>query len=51
LGCPQLGALRTTLETIGTPHNLEREGPLAISEAADVVMGVAAPDEPAPPSA
>jgi hypothetical protein len=48
-GCPQLGALRPTLETIGTLHNLEREGPLAITEAADVVMGVAAPDEPAPP--
>jgi hypothetical protein len=37
-GCPQLGALRTTLETIGTLHNLEREGPLAITEAADVLV-------------
>jgi hypothetical protein len=36
---------------IGTLHNLEREGPLAITEAAGVVMGVAAPDAPAPPSA
>jgi hypothetical protein len=35
-GCPQLGALRTTLETIGALHNLEREGPLGITEAAGV---------------
>jgi hypothetical protein len=51
LGCPRLGALRTTLETIGTLHNLERDGPLAITEAAGVVVAVAATDEPAPPSA
>ena len=41
--CPRPGALRQTLETIGTLRNLEREGRLAITEAAagGVEIGVA----------
>jgi hypothetical protein len=42
-GCPRLGALRKTLETIGTLRTLERERRLAITEAAGGV-------EPAPAS-
>jgi hypothetical protein len=45
-----LGALRTTLETIDTLHNLECEEPTVITEAGGVLMAVAAPDEPGPPS-
>jgi hypothetical protein len=51
LGCPPHGALRQTLETIGTLRNLEREGRLATTAAGGrVVIGVAEPDEPGPPS-
>jgi hypothetical protein len=44
-------AAEETIETIGTLRSLEREGRLAITEAAGgVVIGVANPDEPAPAS-
>jgi hypothetical protein len=44
--CPRRGAPRQTLETIGTPRNLERGGRLGITEpAGGVVIGVAEQDE------